>query len=248
MQLYALYWQEQFIPGDHLTKFTCNLFGAMSIKLVNKVSEMLTGFHRAHVDLNFYKSKHVYQGDKHCNIQQPHSKWHEVSANAVADIMIASNLLAKLIEGDTGHFHLFDLFRLDDAFAGFEWNVLSPSLSKPLQQCAIDFIGDWPSWRLGKLVSCVVSQTIQAGRAEDDNRVQPLDESIWASHDLLDSCLLENQCISFDGVQLDMDLVQQCVGLSDNVSSCRGGSSVGRFLLLFLTTFSSAGCSLRLVD
>ena len=204
-----------------MTKFTCNLFGAASIRLVNNVANFLTGFHRRFLDWSFHTSRHVYPNDKHCSIQQAHSKWHEVSANGLADIMLASNLVAKMIDGsgDSGHFHLFDRFGIDDAFAGFEWRLLSPKLSNVLEGCFLDFLRGFPSLKMGEFLGCVLTETIVAGNAVEEDATDQLNES--PRFQTLDTCLLGNKCIAFNGVELDVDLIQWCIGVGVDVSFVR---------------------------
>jgi hypothetical protein len=205
-------WQEQFLAGPHLTKKWANFLGAIGIPVVNKICNKLTGFDHSN-DPDFQKSRHVYPGDWHCNIHQPHSKWHEVSATALADLALLADAGAKVIAGEQLHLlfkhDLFNCYHTKDGFSGFDWPTIAPEVSDLFESCFSSLVDRWPQLYLGGFIGCMVSSTIRVGNTEalEDNAPQTLD-----------SCLVKNNCIAFDGLQLDVPRLKKCIGLSSIVS------------------------------
>jgi hypothetical protein len=211
-QLYAFLWQEVVIAGQHLTKKSANFLGAIGIPVLNKLCNKLTGFDHRN-DRDFQKSRHVYPGDWHCNIQQAHSKWHEVTATGLADVAFMADALAKVIAGEQlpllFKHDLFQCYHSKDSFSAFDWPTIAPEVSDVFESCFSSLVGGWPQPDVGGFIGCMISSTMRVGNTEalDDNAPQTLD-----------SCLVEHACIAFDGLQLDVPRLKKCIGLSSIVS------------------------------
>ena len=213
------------IQGDHLEKDFANFFGAISIGAVNKLSNKLTGFKRWE-DIRFQKSKHVYPGDGLCNIEQPHSKWHEIAANVLVDIALAADLVGRYISGKHAHDHvpLLQRYSLEETFSSFDWTALSPNLSKNFDTCIKQTLAGWPKPIFGAFVGCMASTTVFTGSMKStDQNGRLLDDT---APETLEMCLAMNDCLRFDGFQIDTHRLPECLGLSSNVSRgvCRGKS------------------------
>jgi hypothetical protein len=197
-QLYGMMWQEIIIPSKFLRRKIPNFLGATLIPVVNLMSNKLTVFDRQN-DPDFQKSLHIYPGDFHCSIQQPHSKWHEVTGNGLVDVDLSADSLAKVIAG--GQLPLLlkhDLFRCydeRDAFSGFSWSTIAPAVSEVFDSCFSNLLDGWPQLDTGGLVGCMVTAMIRVG---NDAVVQ--EDGLPPT---LESCLVEHDCIRFDGLQLD---------------------------------------------
>ena len=55
------------------------------------MANLLTGF--VHTDKDAQSCTNVYPGDSRCRVQQPHSKWHEESANGLTDLAFLADAL-----------------------------------------------------------------------------------------------------------------------------------------------------------
>jgi len=93
---YAFAWQEWVFPSPWLLRPGVNALGAELLPSVNRIADFLTGFPRT--DPAMIHSKNVYPGDERCRKQQPHSKWHEESANGLLDLMYLLNFQRGLID------------------------------------------------------------------------------------------------------------------------------------------------------
>jgi hypothetical protein len=192
-----------------------NFLGAIGIPAVNKLGNLLTGFDRNN-DPNFQKARHVYPGDWHCRINQPHSKWHEAAANGVVDVVLLADAGAKVIGGEQlpllFNHDLLQCYHTKDGFSAFDWPATASEVSDVFESCFSSLVDGWPQPDVGGFIGCMVSSTMRVGNTEalDDNAPQTLD-----------SCLVKNDCIAFDGMQLDLPRLKKCIGLSSIVSgSC----------------------------
>ena len=64
---------------------------------VNRVINFITGFN--HPDKNVQNSINIYPGDDRCRVEEPHSKWHEESANGLLDLMFLADYLHEITMG-----------------------------------------------------------------------------------------------------------------------------------------------------
>jgi len=71
-----------------------NILGASAMVSVNKLADWLTSFPM--LDVNIQSGYGTYPGDKWCNPQEPHSKWHVESANGLMDLMMLSDEIFRL--------------------------------------------------------------------------------------------------------------------------------------------------------
>lgn len=216
-QLYAFLWQEELIKGKHLTSRTANFLGAVGVRKVNRLANFLTGFNRRN-DRKFQRARNVYPGDKRCRRQVPHSKWHEVIANGLVDVAILCDMINRVFSEQRLHFNLdnelFRCYESSSVFSGFDWQSISSTVSQVFETCSVELLDDWPRPDIGQFTGCMISSMIRAGNEEEaesvgEDTVPPL---------TLDACLVNNDCIKFDGLQLDVDLLKQCVGLTLEVS------------------------------
>eukprot|EP00462_Mataza_sp_D1_P019372 CAMPEP_0175127334 /NCGR_PEP_ID=MMETSP0087-20121206/4333_1 /TAXON_ID=136419 /ORGANISM="Unknown Unknown, Strain D1" /LENGTH=415 /DNA_ID=CAMNT_0016409309 /DNA_START=128 /DNA_END=1375 /DNA_ORIENTATION=- len=112
--MYAFLWQENVFPWPLFKKPEVNKIGAALMPWVNKFANFLTGF--VHTDSDFQNAKNVYPGDSKCRVEQPHSKWHEESANGLLDLVFLCDYIAMLTkQPGTGQ---------KDGFAGW-WQAVT---------------------------------------------------------------------------------------------------------------------------
>jgi hypothetical protein len=210
-QIYAVLWHEQLFPVKILTRKIPNFLGATLIRAVNLMSNKLTGFDRRN-DPDFQKSHHVYPGDFHCNIQQPHSKWHEITGNGLVDVDLSADSLAKVIAGEQLPLLLkhdiFQCYEERDAFSDFSWPTIAPAVSEVFDSCFSNLLDGWPQLDTGGFVGCMVTSIIRFG---NDAAVQAVQED--GLPPTFESCLVEHDCIRFDGLQLDGPRLKRCIGL-----------------------------------
>lgn len=219
LQLYAFFWQEEAFEHKLLTSRFSNFLGAVGIRSVNSLADKLTGFDRSS-DRNFKTSRNVYPGDFRCNIQEPHSKWHEVSANTIVDIMLTSDSIFKVIAGERlpllFNHGLVHRYETHGSFAAFEWASIAPQASLVFDSCLIEAIDNWnkPN-RIGGFLSCMASSIVT-------HAVSRLDaaDGDSGSQETIETCLVANDCVRFQGFQIDLSHLKQCVGLVANVSRC----------------------------
>lgn len=93
---YAFLWQEWVFPNPLFLKPFTNRLGAYLMPAVNTLTNFLTGF--KHAEQSIQKCENVYPGDELCRVQQPHSKWHEESANGLLDLMFLCDDMRSLMK------------------------------------------------------------------------------------------------------------------------------------------------------
>lgn len=93
---YAFAWQEWVFAWKWLLNPDVNILGADLLPTVNKIADFLTGFPQ--LDPDMINSKNVYPGDERCRKQEPHSKWHEESANGLLDLMYLLDFQRGLVD------------------------------------------------------------------------------------------------------------------------------------------------------
>lgn len=177
---------------------------------INRLANILTGFDRSK-DFDVQQCRNVYPGEERCRREQPHSKWHEASANGVTDLLMTNNAAYKVLRGeqlplgsDIGLAHCFiENHCLVDAEV-----ILSP-LSKAAETC-IEFLTEaWPLPDTEGFFNCATSSLLY----EDDELAR------LETPKTLDTCLIQNECIGFDGFgRLDSWRLSHCIGLSIFVS------------------------------
>lgn len=72
-------------------QYACLFF----VPVVNKVSDLLTGFKQTSHELNW--STNLYPGHSFCKYDMTHSMWHEASANALVDLIFLCDYTNKLV-------------------------------------------------------------------------------------------------------------------------------------------------------
>lgn len=216
-QLYAFLWQEVLIPLEFLKGRTVNFLGGVGIRKINRIANMFTGFNRRN-DPQFQKSRHVYPGDRRCSRQQSssHAKWHEVIANGLVDVVLVCDAVNKAIS-DNNHGldglgfeenELLQCYESNEAFSEFEWSAIAPQLSSIFETCVLEFAEESSSSTLGAFLGCSVSNLIRAGHGQiEEAESQPS----------LENCLVDHDCVEFHGVELNIDRLKQCMGLSMQV-------------------------------
>ena len=95
LQGYAFLWQERVITSFLATDPVANHLGAKLGFVVNAIANVLTRFDR-HDALLQLQIK-VYPGDGKCRAEQGHSKWHELSANGLVDLVYLAESLNGII-------------------------------------------------------------------------------------------------------------------------------------------------------
>jgi len=188
-----------------------NFIGAYMTGVVNRLANAMTGFNRAQSDPDFQKSHRVYPGDWWCSIDQPHSKWHEVSANALVDVMFLGDSTARVIGGEelklVGENELLDCYLAPGVFSDEEtanWIALAEESSATFEACFSRFLENWRSPAVGEFMSCMFMSFVTASYGTEVPKS-------------LDSCLIENECIAFDGTSLNLPRLLKCVGLNSLV-------------------------------
>ena len=148
-------WEEEClrVPDCRLNGTRWNAFAStITVPLVNRIANTLTGYGRAISDPDFQSSQEVYPGDKSCNAEQPHSKWHEVSANALVDLIFFADNLIKEIRGEkkvvsygrSDSKGLFDCLDEDGAFESFDTSEeLESSFGIVLENCSDAFLKEF---------------------------------------------------------------------------------------------------------
>jgi len=211
-KVYGLYWQEDVIPGDHLKMPEANSAGAYLTPVVNKIANQMTGFDRQKADPAFQNSNNVYPGDTNCSLHEAHSKWLEGAANAFVDVAFLADSASKIIGGGqlklAGESKLLDCYMAPDAFSASEtsdWVALMNESSTAFETCFSTFLKGWPSLNVGEFLSCMVTSFIA--------NVYGTERS-----ESLDGCLVQNQCIAFNGIDLDIPKLIDCIGLTNIVS------------------------------
>ena len=100
--LFAFLYQEKELPG-FITGFfdrpVMIRIGAWLIPFVNGLADALTGFKQTDHDVNH--SIDVYPGHSFCKNDQPHSIWHEVSANGLLDLVYLCDHTKYLMQRNT---------------------------------------------------------------------------------------------------------------------------------------------------
>ena len=203
LQFKAFAWQEETIPGGHLTDPKKNFLGALSMPITNLIGNKLTGFDRSS-DFGFQATFGVYPGDKICRKTIPHAKWHEQSANALVDFIFLGDEVAKVMGGQ-GTFLKIDVrsellqCQMErDCFSGFDWSAVSNEASATFESCTAEL----EEGQSRGFVGCMFSSLIQVGNKVDYTDTKP---------ESLDQCLAENDCLSFNGLRLDVGRLNKCI-------------------------------------
>lgn len=84
--IYAFLYQEKEIPLKLFKNPFMIKLGGHSISLINHIADILTGFKQTDKEVNWSESS-LYPGQGQCRLQEPHSIWHEVSANGLLDLI-----------------------------------------------------------------------------------------------------------------------------------------------------------------
>eukprot|EP00300_Choanocystis_sp_HF-7_P037940 c54390_g1_i1.p1 GENE.c54390_g1_i1~~c54390_g1_i1.p1 ORF type:complete len:376 (+),score=10.68 c54390_g1_i1:23-1129(+) len=95
--MYAFVWQEQLIPGPWLYSPEDNIRGAEVMPEINAIGNDISGYN--HTDDDLQDAINTYPGDYECRRQEPHSKWHEQSGNALIDLMWLTDDIDRVITG-----------------------------------------------------------------------------------------------------------------------------------------------------
>lgn len=98
--LFAFLWQERQLQMDSSNIFLeedTNAHAPLLVPIVTSFFNFLTKF--KHVDDNFQSFKGMFPGDEACRATQPHAKWHELSANALLDMVYLADCIGGLAGG-----------------------------------------------------------------------------------------------------------------------------------------------------
>jgi len=189
------------------------LIGAYMTAVVNKIANQMTGFNREEADPDFQFSYNVYPGDGICSVEQPHSKWHEESANGLVDVALLTNSGLKAMNGGElrlgGESELLDCYMARDNISESEvsnWITFTKEVSTAFQDCLLIFLKGWPTPNVGNFLSCMFTKVVAENARTNDS----------AS---LVSCLVQNQCIAFNGITLNLPRLLNCIGLNNAVRS-----------------------------
>jgi hypothetical protein len=167
----------------------------------------MTGFDRSK-GLALQLSKNAYPGDIRCNRRQPHSKWHEIAANGLADVALAANSVNRLLAGGslerslpTSVNSVIQCFQ--DAWSAqrnvpSDERLFSSSSQDALfggivEECAAPNLFD-----LGKFLLCLTGKAVQ------------LSKTTTASTQL-ETCLINHNCIDLDGTDLNITRFHECL-------------------------------------
>jgi hypothetical protein len=213
-QLYAFYWQETVLKGVYSP--VTNFIGALAIPKLNKLCNLLNHYDFSD-DLAVQKAFRVYPGDRACRKQEPHSKWHEESANGLVDFAFLSDDVAKVI-GKGAQISLglnntlLQCYIERDCISGFNWSVIAPRMSATFESCFSEAAEGCPQLYGSGFLGCMVSSFVSVG-----NTVSTPDEE---APERLDRCLVDNDCIGFNGARLDVGRLKECIGFGSLVCRC----------------------------
>ena len=84
--LWAFLWQEEQIPGPHITSKPLNALAARVQPGLTSVMNALTGY--PIYDETFQTGENAFPGHQECRVQEPHSKWQEMSGLGLVDLMM----------------------------------------------------------------------------------------------------------------------------------------------------------------
>jgi hypothetical protein len=213
-------WQEQLLPFFHLNSKIKNFFGAITMPGINVLANKLTGYDRYN-DKWFQLAHGAYPGERACRKQVPHAKWHEMTANGLADLAFLLDDGARVIQAGGSvktmsvPSKLLDCQMKNDCYSGPDWSNLTPISSRAFSSC-LKKLGSEP--QLGAnidFVGCMINTLVQTGNSDDVAREEG---SFMSSTETIDKCLVENDCIGFNGMQLDIFKLNRCIGIGSLVS------------------------------
>ena len=98
--VYAFLWQGGVIEWAHIYGPAANRVGATLMPAANRLANLLTGFQ--HSDRAVQEcADSVYPAAARCRLEEqaPHSKWHEMSANGLLDLVFLADDMRSLTRG-----------------------------------------------------------------------------------------------------------------------------------------------------
>lgn len=182
------------------------MLGSVVTPFVNALSNVITGFNRSGSP-NLQFSRNAYPGDNRCNRRHPHSKWHEIAANGLVDVALTAKSLNKLLAGES----LTNLRSIsgnsvvqcyEKAWAAesepFDSDLFSADtqdelLGGILEECFSSNLFDF-----GRFLSCLTNKMVWLSKST----AQP-------TH--LEQCLVDNECIVFNGTDFNAKRLHDCV-------------------------------------
>eukprot|EP00004_Rigifila_ramosa_P010527 TRINITY_DN223_c0_g1_i6.p1 TRINITY_DN223_c0_g1~~TRINITY_DN223_c0_g1_i6.p1 ORF type:complete len:699 (+),score=160.98 TRINITY_DN223_c0_g1_i6:88-2097(+) len=207
--LYAFLWQEQLIPGPWLRDEEANVRGAEVMPDVNALGNSVSGY--IHTDPDIQNCISVYPGDGLCRQQQPHSKWHEQSGNALVDLMWLTDDMDRVIaERPLPRRSLKTVFPLEACAATHQcWASADLSdaqwpawLVDATATCLPVFWAQWPHLDYAGLVACVTPKLAA--------QVAALPQSV--TNGTLEGCLVHHGCLVADAAAgVDAHILAECL-------------------------------------
>ena len=194
--------------------------GSALIPLFNIIANKLTGYDRSN-DPSFQSSFQVYPGSAECNSRNAHSKWHELSANALVDVVFVADDVFRIVSGESLQLdelqqesELLHCFEENHCFEGFKltdhpFDALSIQNGWAMLEKCFNATKD--------LAGCIVAEIYNIAELDSASH----EKTTTAAS--LDKCLVANKCLQFREGIADVHVLQQCLRpdiLSNQEASC----------------------------